>query len=218
VVNEIMYYPYAGYDEFIEIRNLTASAVSLDGPSGTTWRVGGIGFNVPTGSNRPGKWVRLGGGHRSSDLPNEVCDPGPGTNLRPIRRELCRTTENGFRSKSRTNLTSIRWARPWCPTSSSIQSATNDRAPWPIDAHGNGPSLQRLNSSAYADDPINWFASGATPGAANTTNTNPTVALTAPAQGATFTVPATVNFRRECFGPRRFDQQSGILCRWRQSR
>jgi hypothetical protein len=70
----------------------------------------------------------------------------------------------------------------------------NDKTPWPVAADGDGPSLQRLTSSAYADDPINWFASGATPGLPNSINQSPTVALTAPANGASYTLPATVNF------------------------
>ena len=39
-----------------------------------------------------------------------------------------------------------------------------DKLPWPVAADGGGPSLQRLDPGAYADDPANWFADGATPG------------------------------------------------------
>jgi len=37
-------------------------------------------------------------------------------------------------------------------------------APWPIAADGIGPSLQRLNSAAYGNDPANWAGALPTPG------------------------------------------------------
>src|SRR5438046_5472219 len=46
----------------------------------------------------------------------------------------------------------------------------NDKAPWSVPADGDGPSLQRLVSSAYGDDPTNWFASGISPGSNNVFN------------------------------------------------
>ena len=39
--------------------------------------------------------------------------------------------------------------------------------PWPAQADGSGPSLQRLAASSFADDPANWIASGFSPGAVN---------------------------------------------------
>jgi hypothetical protein len=60
----------------------------------------------------------------------------------------------------------------------------SDNLPWPPDADGLGPSLQRANVSGYGNEPANWFANGATPGAANATNAPPAVALSAPPDGA----------------------------------
>jgi len=68
----------------------------------------------------------------------------------------------------------------------------NDKAPWPTGADGDGPSLQRRAPTAYGNEPTNWFASGITPGAANVFNQAPSVALTAPTNGATFAVPASI--------------------------
>jgi len=39
----------------------------------------------------------------------------------------------------------------------------NDKLPWPTNADGYGSSLERLNSSAYGNDPINWRASPGVP-------------------------------------------------------
>jgi hypothetical protein len=68
----------------------------------------------------------------------------------------------------------------------------NDRAPWPASADGDGPSLQRVDSTAYGNDPVNWFASGLTPGMPNVTNQAPTVSLLSPANGATVPAVATI--------------------------
>src|SRR5439155_7304034 len=47
----------------------------------------------------------------------------------------------------------------------------SDSAPWPSAADGNtngiGASLQRRNSAAYGNDPVNWIAGVPTPGADN---------------------------------------------------
>src|SRR3989442_3202704 len=50
------------------------------------------------------------------------------------------------------------------PRSTLFPYTTLFRSPWPTNADGFGPSLERLNPSAYGNDPINWRAS---PGAAS---------------------------------------------------
>lgn len=60
-----------------------------------------------------------------------------------------------------------------------------DAAPWPTAADGTGPSLQRRLLAGYGNEPLNWLANGVSPGAATTTNTPPTVAITSPASGVT---------------------------------
>src|SRR5678816_2278580 len=59
VINEIMYHPFVGYDEYIELRNLSGNAVSLDGPAGTTWRIAGANFNFPAGQSIPANGYAL---------------------------------------------------------------------------------------------------------------------------------------------------------------
>jgi len=45
----------------------------------------------------------------------------------------------------------------------------NDRSPWPTEADGEGPSLERFVADAYGNDPINWRTStpGGSPGRTN---------------------------------------------------
>src|SRR5439155_14905412 len=53
----------------------------------------------------------------------------------------------------------------------------DNQAPWPANAHGLGPSLERLSASAYGNDPTNWRASPftASPGLENSGNRLPVV-------------------------------------------
>jgi hypothetical protein len=53
----------------------------------------------------------------------------------------------------------------------------DNKAPWPIAAAGTGPSLERINSAAFGNDPINWRASNgpASPGIDNNGNRPPQV-------------------------------------------
>ena len=39
-----------------------------------------------------------------------------------------------------------------------------DDDPWPVEADGNGASLNRLDSTAFANDPVNWTAGPPSPG------------------------------------------------------
>ena len=69
----------------------------------------------------------------------------------------------------------------------------SDKTPWPTSADGLGASLQRLISSNYGNDPINWRADEPTPGHLNSVLasdvTRPSVAITAPAANKRFTEP-----------------------------
>ncbi|MEO7318284.1 MAG: lamin tail domain-containing protein, partial [Chthoniobacteraceae bacterium] len=193
VLNEIMYHPYTGYDEYIEIRNLTGSPVSLDGPGSNTWKIAGIGYVFPAGQSVPANGYVLVTGIDPATFRTKYGISAAVPVFGPYAGVLQDSGEQ------------LSLEQPGVPYVNSLGQTVvpyividavryNDKAPWPVDADGNGPSLQRLVSSDYADDPMNWFASGATPGAGNGTNVNPTVTLTAPANGANFTVPATVNF------------------------
>ena len=193
VLNEIMYHPYTGYDEYIEIRNLTGSAVSLDGAGGSTWKIAGIGYLFPAGQSVPANGYALVVGIDPAIFRTKY---GIAAGVPVFGPYVGALQDSGER---------LSLEQPGVPYLNA-QSQTivpfividavryNDKTPWPVNADGNGPSLQRLTSNAYADDPANWFASGATPGAGNGTNLNPAVSIATPANGANFTVPATVNF------------------------
>lgn len=196
VINEIQYHPEFGGDEFIELRNLTAEPVALFDPSAptNTWRINGVGFNFPEN-------VTLGAnaflivtradptGFRSKyNVPAQVPVFGP------YAGEL---QDSGER---------LELQKPGMPdTNSAVAYITvdavryNDKAPWPPAADGSGPSLQRRNSFAYGNDPINWEGALSTPGVPFAAGSPPVITtppadLTAVATfNATFNVVATGN-------------------------
>ncbi len=191
VISEVMYNPYVGYDEYIEIQNISASAVPLYDPvnPANTWRISGVqdyvfstGQSIPAGARALVVPIDPATFRTKYNVPALVQIFGPYLGL---------LQNNG----ERLSLEMPDVPEAGIPPYDVIDTVRyNDKLPWPVAAAGGGPSLQRLNASAYADDPTNWFASGATPGYANATNLTPTVALTGPANGSTYSLPATINF------------------------
>jgi len=188
VINEVMYHPAPGYDEFIEIYNLSGSPVALWDAAHPTnkWKLSGLGYSF---SNN----VTLGAGQylllvnidpalfrtKYSVVPAvQILGPYAGT-----------LQDSGER---------LQLQRPDSPDTNGVpyivvdEVRYNDKLPWPPGADGDGPSLQRLTPTVYGNEPTNWFASGITPGAVNVFNTAPTCVLTSPSDGASFTVPVNI--------------------------
>jgi hypothetical protein len=188
VISEIMYHPEPGYDEFVEVQNITGASVPLFDPTrpANTWRLSGLDYALPAGLNIPANGFLLLVGmdpvafRTKYAVPSEVQIVGPYPGV---------LQDSGER---------LALQRPDVPTANGIPLITvdevryNDRAPWPASADGHGPSLQRRDSLAYGNDPANWFASGLTPGTANVLNLAPIVTLLSPANGATFPAVATI--------------------------
>lgn len=196
VINEIQYHPEAGYDEFVELRNITSEPIPLFDPVNptNTWRLPGLNFVFPTN-------VIMGAG---SYLVIAAIDP----NLFRTKYNVSAATQvlglsAGVLQDSGERL---ELKRPGSPAIDAQGQTVvpfilvdgvryNDKAPWPLGADGDGPSLQRLVSTAYGDDPTNWFASGISPGAENVFNSAPEVSIISPANGARYTVPSAINLR-----------------------
>lgn len=202
IINEIMYHPAPGYDEFVELYNSGAAPVTLyDAVHPTNgWRLNGLGYsfsnNVTLGA---GSYLLLVNSDPAAfrakySVSAAVQILGPyGGNLQ----------DSGER---------LKLERPDAPVMATNGSVTipyivtdevryNDRPPWPAGADGDGPSIQRTAPSAYGNEPTNWFASGITPGAANVFNRPPSVTLTAPGDGTSFTVPVDVTLTATASDP-----------------
>jgi hypothetical protein len=191
VINEIMYHPEPGYDEFLELRNVAGTNVALfDSAFPTnTWKLAGLGYSFPLGTVLPaGDFLLLVALDPDSfrakyGVPAGVQILGPyggaldngGERLRLERPGTPLTDTNGATVVPYLVVDEVRFS----PT-----------FPWPVNADGQGPSLQRCAPMAYGNEPTNWFSSGITPGAENVFNLAPAVTLLSPPDGAVFAAPA----------------------------
>ncbi len=188
VINEVQYHPALGHDEFVELHNLSGTPVSFHDAAFPTnaWKLNGLGYTL---SNS----VTLGAGDYlllvntdPAAFRLKYAVPASVQILGPYAGSLQDSGEN------------LELRRPDAPDTNGVPYVVvdavryNDRLPWPPGADGDGPSLQRRAPTAYGNEPTNWFASGITPGAANAFNLAPACVLTAPSDGASYTVPVEV--------------------------
>ncbi len=182
VINEINYQPGNGGDEFVELRNTTTSVVAMDG-----WELDGLAFTFPAGASIAADGIALVVSLEpdvfrakykvAAEVP--IFGPAPGI-LQNSGERLTLAKPgpvDGSGGVSLITVDSVRY---------------NDRSPWPPAAAGSGPSLQRMPNALYGDDPISWLANGPTPGLPTVFNFAPTVSVTSPANGASFTQPTNV--------------------------
>ncbi len=160
VINEIQYHPDASGDEFVELANLTAGPVQLFDPAvpTNTWRLNGLGFSFPTNVTLPPNGMILIVATNPTIFRTKYQVPAA---VQLFERQDGALQDSGER---------LQLQRPGVPDTNGVPYYTvdmvryNDRAPWPPAADGSGPSLQRINPSAYGNEPLNWVAAGPTPG------------------------------------------------------
>jgi hypothetical protein len=179
VINEIHYHPALGGDEFVELKSITNGPVKLYDTNYPTnrWRLNGAGFDFPTNVEIPANGLLLvvGGDPVAFRLKYgvpagvQIFGPfagalqGSGETLalqRPDQPDLDTNTGTFFIPYIDVDV--VRYS---------------DQAPWPTNADGFGPSLERVNATAFGNDPANWRASPgpASPGFENTGNRLPVV-------------------------------------------
>lgn len=160
VISEIHYHPMPGEDEFVELQNITGTALPLFDPAfpANTWRLNGLGYIFPTNVTLAANSRLLLVATNPAAFRTRHSVPANVPILGPYSGEL---QDSGERLKLQ---------RPAPPDTNGPAFITvdevryNDKAPWPPAADGSGASLQRLNVAAYGNDPINWDASAPTPG------------------------------------------------------
>lgn len=185
VISEIFYHPPGWFrhgvardnrlDEFIELQNITDDPVPLyDVARPTnTWRLReAVSFEFPSGAVvpeggrilvvgfDPADTLKLDGFRARNGVPAGVPIYGPFRghldNSHAVV-ELCRPDRPEPPGPPHFGLV---------PYPRVEHVHYTDFAPWPVAADGVGPSLQRVLSSAYGNDPVNWIAALPTPGAA----------------------------------------------------
>jgi hypothetical protein len=190
VINEIMYHPGAGGDEFIELKNLTGAVVPLYDPAhpADTWRfTDGIAFAFGSTDTIPANGYALvvpiapSAFRAKYGIAAGVPIFGPYTGSLDNKGETLELSKPG--DPEPPPLSVVPYYR--------VDRVTyNDGPTWPIMADGFGPSLIRKVAADYGNDIANWAAgnNGGTPGAANraldatppTTPTGLTAVLTSP--------------------------------------
>jgi hypothetical protein len=187
VISEIMYHPPASgtntpaVEEFVELLNLTGATVQLFDPSYTTnvWRLANaVNFEFPASTTSPANGVLL---VVSFD---PVADPVAlaafharyGSNA-PVVGPYSGSLDNAGET--------LELWRPDTPQAPSSPDAGfvpqllvervsyDDELPWPVEADGQGLSLQRIVLEDYGNDPVNWQASLPTAGQVSATVTQP---------------------------------------------
>lgn len=194
VISEIMYYPpdvSQDLNEFIELTNLAPTNTPLSDPAfpTNTFRLrGGVDFDFPPGvvmapgerllvvGFPPGATARLNEFRARYAVPPDTRFFGPWSGRLNNAGETVR-----LRLPDSPNVSGGVVAVPYYIAEEITYSPT---APWPAAAAGEGFSLQRVDLAAFADDPANWQATGATPGRPNAPNAPPQVTLLAPVDGA----------------------------------
>ncbi|MBN1669767.1 MAG: lamin tail domain-containing protein [Kiritimatiellae bacterium] len=166
VINEVMYNPPETgpcTNEFVELYNITGADVDLSG-----WDLPGAGdYTFPTTTVI-----------RAYDF-LVVLDTNAGVSAAVFRAEQAIPTNvpihaHGFDLGNQGE--ALRLERPNDDTGTNAPDVLvdrvryNDKSPWPTEANGEGPSLERFAPDAFGDDPLNWRAAtlGGSPGAANT--------------------------------------------------
>jgi hypothetical protein len=190
VINEVHYQPLVGDAEFVELRNISGSSVPLynvEHPD-LTWRVNGIDFNFPPGTQIAANELMLvvsgdpAAFRMKHGVPAGVPIHGPfpgnlqdgGERLQLLRPDNPDVDDNGF---------------PVVPEIVVDEVRYDNQLPWPVEVAGTGPSLERVNAMAYGDDAGNWRASPGVPSAGlpNTGNRPPQVSV-----GSDLTVESAV--------------------------
>jgi hypothetical protein len=190
VINEIFYEPPDVYlngafwndteDEFIELRNRSATAVPLFDAAYPTngWRISGnVDFVFPPGAAvGPGGFALLVNfdpalSPTQRDAFSQKHQVPPQTPIfGPYQGSL--DNKGGNINLSRTDTPTADGSVPYILLEKVSYSS---EWPWPAGADGLGYALSRREAGEFADDPVNWSASAPTPGAANSSLAGPAI-------------------------------------------
>ena len=161
VINEIHYHPMDGGAEFIELFNRTGTNIDLGG-----WRVEGAAFTFPAGTViGANRFLVLAGATNFSELDFRSAYGVPAAV--PVSVQPFDLKNEGE---------AVGLLKPnHPPTNAPIvmdRVRYNDKGPWPPEADGAGPSLERVSAVAYGNDSLSWRTSlnGPTPGRTNATS------------------------------------------------
>ena len=169
VLNEVMYAPAAGADEFIELKNITGADALLYDPAqpANTWKfTEGVTFAFPTGAAVPAGGLALVVGIDPALFRTKYAVPASVPIYGPFAGLLSDT--GGTVELAEPEIGGVDVPLPYYRADRLTYGVA---APWPTEPAGAGPSLQRLVATDYGNDVINWYAGAneGTPGRENGT-------------------------------------------------
>jgi len=201
VINEIGYHPPPGKPEFVELLNITDRDVPLyhlEWPT-NTWRLKGIDFSFPTNTTLPARGLALIVNVEPEAFRQAYPVPAGVPIFGPFHGAL---QDNGERLALQmpdkpdftTNGTEVTVFVPYIDVD---VVRYDNRSPWPEQADGNGPSLERIHAEAFGNDPDNWRASFGppSPGVENNGNRAPMVEAGQDQQLTAETFPLSVELK-----------------------
>jgi hypothetical protein len=156
VINEIMYCPMPGGDEFIELKNVTGADVLLYDPArpADTWRfTSGITYAFPTGASVPAGGFALVVGGDPAAFRSKYGVPAAVPVYGPYAGLLSNT--GGTVELAKPEIGGVDTPVPYYRADRVTYGVV---APWPTTPAGGGPSLQRSVATAYGNDVANWYA------------------------------------------------------------
>lgn len=180
VINEIMFappplpgVPENTRDEFLELRNVSGQPLPLFNalaPAGTWALDGAVQFQFPTNLTiAPDEYVlvvgfdpwksptELAGFLAQYQLSSNAVILGPWSGQLQDSGETIRLYKPAAESASASTSNVV-------PSQVLLEAIQYfDSTPWPSDGRATGKSLQRSNSNAYGNDPINWITAFPTP-------------------------------------------------------
>ncbi|RME93586.1 MAG: hypothetical protein D6766_07915, partial [Verrucomicrobia bacterium] len=159
VISEIHYHPPAGQPEFIELKNITDQPVALYDPDHptNTWRIAGVGFHFPPEVTLPAQGLLLVTGGDPAAVRAAYGVPEGTPIFGPWDGNLQDSGERlELQQPGAPEVVSNEVSIPYI-TVDAVRY--NDKAPWPTEPDGNGPSLERRHVDQFGDDPANWRAS-----------------------------------------------------------
>ncbi len=156
VIREIMYHPASDGDEYIRVTNISDKTVWLfdvEHPK-NRWRFVGIGdYVLPKGIVlEPGSELLIVPTdpeefRQKHAIPSEIQITGPYSGELSNDGELIQLLQPDRQDIDGT-----------VPYFVVDEIRYNDALPWPVDADGQGPSLQRIDLERFGNDPANWRA------------------------------------------------------------
>jgi hypothetical protein len=160
VINEIMYGPATGADEFIELKNISTRAVKLYDPDHpiNTWKLAGVDFRFPQGVEIPAGGVVVISGiepgifRDHAQLPPQVQVYGPFSGNLQDNGELLELQRPDAPDLAADGT-------PIVPYVAVDTVRYGVRSPWPQNSAATGSSIERINAAAFGNDPANWRSS-----------------------------------------------------------